>query len=43
MAEVVFEDLSGAGESIFSNPYDSLIVICNDEPVSFAAVVYGLG
>lgn len=42
MAEMVFEDLSGVSKSSFSNPYDSLIAVCNDEPVSSAAVIYGL-
>ncbi|KAL9044178.1 MAG: hypothetical protein Q9214_002668 [Letrouitia sp. 1 TL-2023] len=32
MAEMVFEDLSGASKSSFSNPYDPLIAVCNDQP-----------
>ena len=34
-ASNTFEDLSGIATSAFDNPYDALLSVCEDDPVSF--------
>jgi hypothetical protein len=36
MANVAFEDLSGASTPVTSNPYDGLITASGDDPVGIA-------